>query len=249
MLQGGWDTYLITGLIVGLGQFIYAALGFGAALFSISVLSLIYGEVSLFVPFFLLLCLPVEISVTFRERKHIHYSRVWPVLLISLPFILTGSIFLAQSSDSRLLLLMGGIVTLTAGYTWLNPEWSIKREYRPISSWVAGGISGLVGSIFGMSGPPLVIYYKSLGLSRQDFRATLTCVFLAMGLVRAVTYLVLGLYNAGSLLLTVFAFPFALAGLYLGDRAHNRFSEEHFKVATSVLLMISGIMLVVEQIL
>jgi uncharacterized membrane protein YfcA len=249
MLQGGWDTYLITGLIVGMGQFIYAALGFGAALFSISVLSLIYGDVSLFVPFFLLLCLPVEISVTFSERSHIHYARVWPVLLIALPFILTGSFFLAQSSDSHLLFLMGGIVTLTAVTIWLNPEWSIKPEYRSISSWVAGGISGLVGSIFGMSGPPLVLYYKSLGLSRQDFRATLTCVFLTMGLVRAVTYMVLGLYSATSLWLFAFAFPFALGGLYLGNRAHHRFSEDNFKVATSVLLMISGIMLVIEQIL
>lgn len=243
-----WSSIFLIASIIGCGQFIYAAIGFGAGLFSISILGLIFGDVSFFVPFFLILCLPVEIFVTFKDRKKILARQSWPILLVSLPFILFGSFFLKKASDTYLLLMMGLVVMAMALLTWSNPTILIPKRFHAMSSWFAGAIGGFLGSVFGMGGPPLVLYFKALGLAKSEFRVALTSVFLAMGLSRAFIYSAMGLYSLSMLRLMLICFPFVLLGLFLGDLAHARLSERIFKKVTSAILMLSGLLLVIKNI-
>ncbi len=64
----GWGQYVLVGAIVFLGQFIYTAIGFGSGMVTISLLALLFGNINVFVPFFLLLCLPTELTVSFKDR-------------------------------------------------------------------------------------------------------------------------------------------------------------------------------------
>ena len=63
----------VIGFVVFLGQVVYGALGFGSGMVTITLLTLIYGKLDSFVPFFLLLCVPTESYVAFRDRKLIDF--------------------------------------------------------------------------------------------------------------------------------------------------------------------------------
>ena len=246
-MTGSLESILIAGVIIGLGQMVYAALGFGAGLFSITLLSLVYGEVAFFVPLFLLLCLPVEIWISIKDRKRINLSRTWKLLLVSLPFMVLGSFFLQTVSEGKLLFLMGFIVIATAMY-YLKDKGEIQSSYAGwTGTLVAGSISGLLGSLFGMSGPPLVVFFKSLGLTKTEFRVALTSVFLVMGLTRGVIYAGMGLYSIPLLKMALPVFPFSLAGLWLGNWAHYKVNEALFRKLTSLVLMLSGLALVLKN--
>jgi len=239
-------TVLLLGGILFFGQFIYAAIGFGAALFSVTLMSLVFGEVAFFVPLFLLLCLPLEVTVTWKDRKHVQFGRSWRILLVSLPFMILGAFFLARASDSWLQIGMGVLVIATSIYYLID-----NRVFPILNRWwvecLVGATSGVLGSMYGMSGPPMVLYFKSLNLGKREFRVGLTSLFLAMGMMRGLIYLTMGLITRTVGLWFIVLLPFVLAGLFVGNIAHTKLSENLFKRLTSVVLMFSGALLILQN--
>ncbi len=111
-----------------------------------------------------------------------------------------------------------------------------------------GLLSGLLGGATGLSGPPLVLFLTNQGTPKQVFRANLTTYFLALGLVRLVSYAAGGLLTAEVVRLAALLLPLALLGTEVGMRLAPRANEELFRrvtlstlVATSLLVMASGL--------
>jgi len=243
----GIGTFALVGVIVFLGQVVYSSIGFGAALVSISLLSLFFGNLDLIVPFFLLLCLPVEAWVSLRDWKQLNFSSTWKILLAMSPFLVAGSFFLKHVEDGRLLFLMG-IVVITTGIYYLKYEKKLHiKRAGPWLTLLTGAGSGLLGSLFGMSGPPLVIYYQSLSLSKSEFRVALISIFFGMGLFRAAVYSWMGFYSVPMIHAVLLFLPFSLCGLWLGNFMHHKINEAHFRKGISILLTLSGLLLVLKH--
>jgi len=239
--------FLIIGFIILISQFIYASLGFGSGMFAISVLSLLYGKVDLFVPYFVLMCLPTESLITWKERKLMKPAKVRSLIIaVTLPLII-GSWLLKRTHGSLLYYLLGSIVILLSLY---HLFW--EEKFRPSLGsplWVPGiGLfSGLLGGLFGMSGPPLIFYFKAAGFKKREFRAALLTIFFFMTMIRLFSYLFLGLFTTSLLLSVLITYPFALAGLWAGSLAHDRIDEKAFKTATTLVLLVSGVLIILKN--
>jgi len=240
--------FLIIAMIICISQFIYAALGFGSGMFAISVLSLLYGKIDFFVPYFVLMCLPTETFITWKERKLMKPGKVRSLIVaVTLPLI-AGSWLLKRAHGSLLYYCLGAIVILLSLY---HLFW--EKKFKPSLTsplWVPGiGLfSGLLGGLFGMSGPPLIFYFKAAGFKKREFRAALLTIFFFMSVIRLISYLFLGLFTVPLLLSVLMTYPFALAGLWAGSFAHERINEQVFKVATSLVLLTSGILIILKNI-
>ena len=239
----GWGQYVLVGAIVFLGQFIYTAIGFGSGMVTISLLALLFGNINVFVPFFLLLCLPTELTISFKDRDHINFRRTGKFLLFIFPGLIAGSWLLKSAPDRGLVAWLGAIVTLLAVYYLFFEE---KTTFTPKNpAWIPffGSISGILGGVYGISGPPLIVYFKSLKMDKTGFRVALLSIFLAMSIFRTGVYATIHLYTLPILTSTILTLPFALLGTLTGMKAHHRIPEQLFKQFTSAVLLLSGILL------
>lgn len=243
----GWGQYVLVGVIVFLGQFIYTAIGFGSGMVTISLLALFFGNINVFVPFFLLLCLPTELTVSFKDREHIDFHRTGKFLLFIFPGLIAGAYLLKSAPDRGLVIWLGVIVSLLAVYYLFFEEkttFTLKNR-----AWIPffGGISGLLGGVYGISGPPLIVYFKALKMDKTSFRVALLSIFLAMSIFRTGIYAAIHLYTLPILTSTILALPFALLGVLTGMHAHHRIPEQLFRRITSVVLLASGILLLFKN--
>jgi uncharacterized membrane protein YfcA len=243
-----WSQWLIVGAVVFLGQFVYAALGFGSGMVTITLLTLLYGDVSLFVPFFLLLCIPTELLVSIQDRHRIAFGRTGWLLIFLLPTLVLGSYLLVASPQSWLAGALGGVIVLLALYYMFFEERLAFRLDWPGAMPLVGMLSGLLGGLYGISGPPLIVYFKSRRLDKAAFRVALLSIFLVMSLMRVVTYSALHLYTVAVLVSCAWSLPFSLAGLYLGGKAHHHLPERLFRRVTSGVLLLSGLLLLAKEI-
>jgi uncharacterized membrane protein YfcA len=238
---------IIISSIIFLSQFIYSAIGFGAGMFAISLLTLIYGDISFFVPFFVMLCFPTETYISLKDRKQIDFRHNWKFLLFIVPALFFGAFILDREGDQSLQTALGVvIIILSVYYLFFEHKISLSLKSR-LWFLVFGGISGFLGGLFGMAGPPLIFYFKSIKLGKREFRVALLSLFLAMTFFRLIFYYFLDNYSWKMLYSAMFMIPFVLLGLLTGVIAHDRIPEEKFKTVTSVVLFICGILIVLKN--
>jgi hypothetical protein len=241
------EEFLLVAAIVALGQIVYALAGFGSGMVSVSLYALAFGDLRFFVPVFLLLCLPTEVAVTWHARRLQDWRRTGLVLAAALPTLALGAWWLG-TVDPRWLAFGLGLLIVALGLYYLLVEerlaFTFTRRWHLLAASAAGGI---LGGLFGVAGPPLILYFKSLRLSKEHFRAALIGIWLCMTCVKIPMYAGLGLYSAGSLWWVLALLPVSYAGARLGMALHDRVSEAAFRRLTSGLLIVSGVLLALQN--
>ena len=107
----------------------------------------------------------------------------------------------------------------------------------------AGLVGGTMGTLFGAGAPPYAIYLARRLGDRAAFRATLSNMVLLSTSIRALVFLAGGLMLADRLIAFVLLVPFALAGLWAGNRLQRRLSRASLLRLVSVLLFLIGLSL------
>ncbi len=117
----------------------------------------------------------------------------------------------------------------------------IRIKNKNLSYAVTGILSGLLNGSVSLSGPPIVILLSNDEKNRDDFRASLTTLFV---LYNIVTY---GVFFSKGLLTIDFAskyspiIPFLLIGTFIGVKIGNKIDENKFRQMVLYLLVIMGI--------
>ncbi len=242
------QSFLLAAFIIFLGQIIYSALGFGSAMVSITLLSLVFGDLSSIIPYFLLLCIPTEITIVTKNRKIIDFSFIKKFVFFLFLGLLIGSFLLKYTVPEKLILFLGIIIVIIAVY-FLFFEEKINLSFKKSgnSGKFFSFLTGILGGVYGISGPPIIIYLKGLKLDKTTFRATILSIFFAMSVLRTIVYLFIGLYNLQILITAILTIPFVIAGLFIGNQIHHSVSEKKFKKITALVLLINGILLVLKN--
>lgn len=214
--------------------------GFGSGLIAVPLLVFIL-PLTFVVPVLGLLSYSGTIMQSYQYRRQV----VWRDILPLLPFTVLGillAIWLLTTLNAKyLVMVLGGFIFCYAVYSLLPvPEWIGGRKWA-----IPGGfLGGLVGALFGTGGPFYVIYLKMCQLDKAQFRASIALVFLFDGGLRITGYALSGLYTESVLLMLLLLFPVLVLGLTCGHHLHIRMSQKSFNRIISVLLLVSGLMLV-----
>lgn len=230
--------------IVTVAYLVRGIAGFGSGLIAIPLLLLLNLPIAQVVPLVVALDYIASASQGVKNRQAIVWRDIWPLL----PFTFLGvtlAIYLFKTIDAVLLQRgLAAFIILYAVYTLLA-----KRPGQTHSRWwavPAGSLGGLIGTLFGTGGPFYVIYLQLRRLNKTPFRATFASIFLIDGTSRIAGYLLSGFVTLEFLWLLAVLLPVMLLSLYLGGRIHLAFSQETFKCAISVLLVVSGIALLLK---
>jgi uncharacterized protein len=126
-------------------------------------------------------------------------------------------------------------------------RWDTARRLARWWAAPAGLVSGVVGALFGMGGPPYVAYITGRIPDAAVQRATISqMVILNVGL-RVVAFALAGLLASRALWIAVaLSLPVAWAGVWAGNRVHVRAGPAAMARIIATLLLLTGASLVLR---
>lgn len=160
-------------------------------------------------------------------------------LSVGLVFLL-GSAQLISLVPSQAFLLMIGIpVTFFATIQLLGVKLSLSEQSPKIEAAV-GAVTGFIGGISGVWGPPTVAYLTALNTPKSEQLRIQGVIYGLGALALVVAHIGSGVLRAETVPFSVALTLPALAGMWLGLRMHDRIDQATFRKATLLVLMIAG---------
>jgi len=238
------DTLIAAALVILVGYTIFGATGFGASPITIPVLAHLFP-----LTFVLALAAILDLSSGLALGLHTRRQADTRELLILVPFTLAGLglgvTLLVKLPRDATLLALGLFVCAYALYVMLG----VRTDQRLSRRWAvpAGALGGVVGALFGMGGPPYVMYITGRIADPAVQRATIAqMVILNVGL-RVVAFAVAGLLHSRALWLAVLLLlPVAWAGVWLGNRVHGMVTPSTMARLIGAALFVTGAVLIVR---
>lgn len=233
-------TFVIAASVVGGAYVIFGISAFGAALFTVPVLSH-------FLPldFVLPMCALLDVSAALALGVRFSRESDKSELKLMVPACLIGSVLgvtLLVNLPRQAVIGAFGVFLLAYGAYSLRQGGAVKRVGR---GWapVAGLAGGALGTLFGIGAPPYAIYLSRRAPDKLAFRATLSNMVIFSVSIRALVFTASGLMLADRLVGYAMLVPFALAGLWIGNRIHGRISREAVLRVVAVVLLLIGVSL------
>ena len=222
--------------------------GFGAAA-AMPLLALII-PLKVLIPAWTLIGLTAGVTLLGRDRAHIAWGDIARLLPTSLIGIAVGLYIFTALDAHTLAQGMGGLILLYGLYSlWLTarPQTHWQASPRAIAP-IAGVLGGAVGTTFGtMASVFYAIYFDVIRMAKDNFRASMSAILVALGIVRGLGYWAVGEYSRDVLLTVAIALPMMLVGIFIGNRIHTGLSELAFRRLVAGALMISGLALLVKS--
>ncbi len=235
------QTYLIAAAGVGAAYVIFGITAFGAALFTVPLLSQFF-PLDFVLPLSVLLDVSAALALGTRFSREADKSELKlmvPTCLIGAVLGVTLLVNLPRAATIAAL----GVFLIAYGAHALHRGGKasiVGRGWAPVSG-LAGGV---LGTLFGIGAPPYAIYLSRRKTDLRAYRATLSNMVLFSVSIRALVFLASGLMLADRLIGFAMLAPFALAGLWVGNRLQRRISREATLRLVSVLLLLIGASLI-----
>lgn len=221
--------------------------GFANTLIFGSIMSFSTNTINI-TPIDLLVGAPSNALMVVKERKSISAKVFIPVSLLVIIGIIPGAIFLKNGNTEILKILFGVAVILLGIESLLRERQKVKAKPSKIALGIIGVVSGMLCGLFGI-GAFLVAYIGRTTENQSQFRGNICAVFLVENVFRIILYSMNGIINNSVLLLSLKLIPVMLLGLSIGMLLSRIISEKAVKKVVVILLMISGLSLILNNII
>ena len=224
-----------------LGSAIQAASGFGHGIFVMSVLPF-------FLPYNEALCstgivaIATAVSIVLKHRGHIRLK------LISLPLLgyfaasAAGTYFLKSQPDGTLKQILGGFLVVLSIYLMRFND-KVRIRASTLTGLSAGGLSGVLGSLFGMSGPPIVVYLLSAAGTTAAYIANIQIYFVCTNVYISFVRLASGMMNAHVAAYTAAGGLGVFWGSKLGHSLFSKLDAKSLRMTVYAFMIAMGVLM------
>lgn len=224
-----------------IASFLKGLTGLGFSTICLGILAM-FIDIKLAIPLVFLPSLASNLMVMVQAGHFLEsIKRFWLLYLSALPGLI-GGIFLLDHSDGGGPRAVLGAVMLTYGL------WAFKNEtfiLSPVKERKllapVGFISGLINGATGSQIMPIMPYLLSLRMDRDTFVQTINCAFTFNTLVMMAGLGKLGMLTLPVLYLSIAGIIPVTLGIFLGGLIRNKVTEEVFRKAVLILLIVMGI--------
>ena len=222
--------------------FVKGLCGFANTLVFSTILSFSTNNVNIS-PVELVLGLPSNIMISYKERKSVQ----WKVCLPLAGLVLLGDIpgiLLLKNTNTQVVKGIFGFVIIAIGVEMLLREYIGKTKKSQLLLITIGILSGILCGLYGI-GALLAAYMGRVTDNSSSFKGNLCIVFLIYNLFRLVMYGVTSIITLATLKQSVILFPFMALGLFLGMKGSSFLDEKKIKKLVIIMLILSGVSLIV----
>ena len=110
---------------------------------------------------------------------------------------------------------------------------------------ITGALSELLTTSLGMPGPPLLIYFAGAKVDKSTLRGTALAYFVFVLPISLLLQFSMYSISKGVWISTLWALPFAVMGIYLGQWVFTRLNQQLFEKIIYTLLFFTGIYLLI----
>ena len=175
-----------------------------------------------------------------RERRAIDVDGLRWAVVGRVAGTIPAAALLAVLPAEQLSLLFGGVVLLAVAISISG----LHVEPRPVSLVVGGALSGLMGTIASIGGPPIALLYQHAPGARV--RGTLSGLFLVGSIISLVALTLVGRFGHDELRLTLALLPGLLFGFVVSRRIASRLDRGYTRRAVLTIATGAGLVVVVR---
>ncbi len=179
---------------------------------------------------------------TYRSGRFLQTLVQYRFFAISLGVFIFLSTLLVPYVQTEVLVVALGVVILIFAITSLAfaPPF-LPDRYDRMAQLVAGTISGVIGGLTTIWGPPMVMYLLARRVEKDDF-VRVTGVLLLVGSVPLLTGYVIGGVMDGAMarMSALMVLP-VLGGFWVGERLRSRLEPEVFRKILLVVFLLMGL--------
>lgn len=100
--------------------------------------------------------------------------------------------------------------------------------------------AGVVHGIFVCGGPLIISYMTGHTKDKEEFRRTISAVWIILNTMIFVSDIMAGYYNPATIRIQLISVPFLFAGMFFGGILFKKMSQRFFTILTYILLCIAG---------
>ncbi len=225
----------LASLIVFLGALTQSLIGFGLAIIASPLLYLVEPEL---VPVpIIIMGFSISLLTLLRERQGFEFNGLQYALLGYIPGGIIGTLLLLIAPQSILGLAIAGIVALAVIISIFKFTVSITHK----TLFIAGGISGIFGTIAAIGGPPLAILLA--GKDAKQFRTSLSLFFIFSSLIALTILGGSGVVALHHFTLSALLLPSVLLGYLTANRLIGLVDKQKIRIVTLFLCSLSAVLL------
>ena len=232
--------------MVTLAYVTFGAMGFGASIISVPFVAH-FLPLTLVVPLITAVDCGAASTATLRQWQHVDWREFRRLLVPALMGIAAGLTLLIRLPRGAALLVLGlFVVGYAANMLSGAREWRAIRAPWAIPLGVAGGV---FSALFGTGGPLYMVYLSSRIADKSALRATSSMMIAMSVAIRALAFVLSGMFlQRGLLLMVGLLLPLMLVGYAFGSRLHGRLTGASARRWGAWLLLGNGVFLVARSV-
>lgn len=230
--------------------FVQRTAGFGFGIFLIPLLLLLGvmgGDYKSIVSLSSMMAATLSLVTVFNLRKSLNWRYIWPLLIVFMPSSALFSFVMFGTDASWLKIILGiALILLSIYFTFFKKD-GIKINPNWFNTIGLGSLSGLMGGLFSMQGPPVVYYYLSTQETKDQYMAQTQCFFLLGNLWMT-------MLRAGEGIITtevgksyLIAITGCLSGMWIGARVYNKMNKDLLLKVIYIFLAYSGVSMIISH--
>ena len=235
--------YFLIFLISTVGSAIQAASGFGYGIFVMSVLPFFvpYGDALCAVG---IIAIFTSIMIAARYRRFIDYRIVLVPVLTNFVFSAAGTYFLKNQADDFMKRVLGAVLIALSIYLLFLSD-RVRVKANTATGIAAGALGGTLGSVFGMGGPPIVIYLLSATVATEAYLANLQLYFFLTNIYTSCVRAMNGLMNMNVLIYTACGCLGISFGARVGHAVFRRLDIASLRRMVYAFMIVTGMALLI----
>ena len=224
-----------------IASFIQRVTGFGFGIF-----------VMMFFPFFLpsygesimlsgLLAGTTAFLITISNMHYVRWRMMGIIVLFNVIASFLAIEYMSSLSNETLKRCLGVVLILIALYFLWGKNKSNKLFLSRWAQGIIGTISGIMGGMFAMPGPPVVLYCISSIENKREYVVTLQAFSVIFNIFYTLFRAKVGFYSESTLLWWGAGLIGLMIGTSLGSRCSERISNQRLKQIVYIMMILSGI--------
>ena len=228
-------------LIIFSTNLIQGITGFAGTVPAMPFAIMIYG-IDVAKPSLTILALLAGLLSAVRGYRHIVWKEFFKILVVMFIGVFIGEYIYSFLKTELLLQIFSVFVIAVALMGLLGKK---NRELPDLALDLILLLAGVIHGMFVSGGPLLIVYAVKKLPEKNQFRTTVSMIWVAREIFRIIYQAMAGLMSNFSLSVTLWSVPALLIGVFIGNRMAAKMSQEAFLKLSYILLIISGVSLLV----
>ncbi len=237
--------FLVTALMLAVGAFTIAAIGFGFGLTTTPFLLLYLDPQSVVV----VVNIGAALAFGFMfidTRREVHYRELTPIAVAGVLGAPVGAYALTQLDPQALRIGIAGLVLAVMVLVIVNRPWLVPVP--KVTGPVIGFCASAMMTSLAIGGPLLMLFLLGRGMGRQDIRTSLAFFFTAVYGAALIGYAIRGLITTDRLLLAAAAIPAMALGYWLSVRLTGRMNARVFRLLVILVITTTSTLVLAREI-